>query len=82
MFNFFRKNKPGKEIVLAITGMHCSSCALSIDNVLEDVPGVLESSTNYAQAKTVLRVSEDAALDMQLVSERIAELGYTVKGVK
>ena len=38
---------------LKITGMHCISCAMTIDGDLEDfVKGVKASNTNYAKAET------------------------------
>jgi copper chaperone CopZ len=35
---------------LTIEGMHCSSCAMSIDMDLEDLPGISSASTSYAKA--------------------------------
>jgi len=35
-----------------ITGMHCSSCAITIDMDLEDLDGVKMSKTSYAKAET------------------------------
>ncbi|MCB0217427.1 MAG: heavy-metal-associated domain-containing protein [Caldilineae bacterium] len=36
----------------SIQGMHCSSCAMSIDWELEDLPGVAKATTSYARATT------------------------------
>ncbi len=38
----------------AIEGMHCTSCAMTIDWELEDVAGVQEADTSYADARTVV----------------------------
>lgn len=35
-----------------IQGMHCTSCAMTIDWEIEDVPGVAEARTSYADAVT------------------------------
>jgi hypothetical protein len=42
MFDFFKKKQPqGSQLHLTITGMHCTSCAMNIDGVLEETDGVL-----------------------------------------
>lgn len=73
---FLKRNKPGTELKLTVSGMHCSSCALSIDNALEDIPGVLESHTNYAKGETVVRVND--SVDVAQLRKVIAETGYSV----
>ena len=52
MFNLFKKAHSGQEVVLKIDGMHCTSCSLSIDGELEDLPGVISASTSYAKSIT------------------------------
>lgn len=55
MFNLFKKeDKNGTRIVFKLSGLHCSSCALSIDNTLEEIDGVFEAKTSYSKAKTVV----------------------------
>lgn len=39
----------------SINGMHCVACALNIDSAIEDLPGVISSSTNYAKSITEVR---------------------------
>jgi len=39
----------------SINGMHCVACALNIDSAIEDLPGVMSSSTNYANSSTVVK---------------------------
>lgn len=41
-----------------ITGMHCTSCALLIDSDLEDLDGVIVSSTSYARQETIVEFDE------------------------
>lgn len=53
MFNLFKKKTAqGEQVVLKLSGLHCSSCAMSIDNALEEVDGVIETNTSYAKAET------------------------------
>lgn len=35
------------ELTFTITGMHCASCGLLIDDAIEDLPGVTTSTTNH-----------------------------------
>jgi copper chaperone CopZ len=65
MFSFLQKKPAGESVVFAISGMHCTSCSLSIDGELEDTIGVIRATTNYAKAKTIVeydpsKVSVDA----------------------
>lgn len=77
MFNFFQKNPAGTTITLKLSGLHCSSCSLNIDSELEDLPGVLSTSTSYAKQESV--ITYDAKLtgpaQFKLVIEK---LGYKV----
>lgn len=59
-----------------ITGMHCSSCALTIDMDLEDLEGVKSSSTSYAKAETEVEFDPDKVAD-DLILQTIKKSGYT-----
>ncbi len=63
-----------------ITGMHCSSCSLTIDMDLEDLPGVKSSSTSYAKAETEVEFDSDKVTD-NLILETIKKSGYTAAPV-
>lgn len=59
-----------------ITGMHCSSCALTIDMDLEDMEGVKFSSTSYAKAETEVEFDSEKITD-DLILETIKKSGYS-----
>ena len=63
------------EAKLKIEGMHCASCALLIDEELEELPGVEEAHTSYAKHVTKV-VYDPAAVDLPALVDTIAELGY------
>ncbi len=63
-----------------ITGMHCSSCSLTIDMDLEDLPGVKSSSTSYAKAETEVEFDSDKVTD-NLILETNKKSGYTAAPV-
>ncbi len=59
-----------------VTGMHCASCGLLVDDELEDLPGVRRSETG-SSAGTVVLVVEDAGApsDSEVVAT-VEVLGY------
>ena len=66
-----------KKIILKITGMHCTSCAMNIDGDLEDyVKGVKSSSTNYAKGITEVEFEENQTA-IEKIIEQIKKTGYT-----
>lgn len=62
-----------------IDGMHCTSCAMNIDGELEDTPGVLEATTNYARQETLVRY-DDAVVRPEALKAVIQKTGYAVSG--
>jgi P-type Cu+ transporter len=64
-----------KKMKLKISGMHCVSCAMSIDGELEDM-GAKSSSTNYAKQETEVEFDEKK-LDLEKISSTIQKLGYS-----
>lgn len=62
-----------------IEGMHCASCALLIDDTLEDLPGVASTQTSMKQRRTVVerRPGSTPAELVGAVIAAIDELGYT-----
>lgn len=66
------------KIILKITGMHCTSCAMNIDGELEDTKGVKEANTNYAKAITEVTFDKDKITGEKIVSI-IKDIGYTAQ---
>lgn len=67
-----------KTVILKIVGMHCTSCAMSIDFDLEDIKGVKEASTNYAKQQTVVTFDPNL-VKLGKIIEVIKSLEYEVK---
>jgi Cu+-exporting ATPase len=55
--------------------MHCGSCALLIDDALEDLPGVLSSRTAVKQGRTTVELDLSRSSTADVV-RTIEELGY------
>ncbi len=79
MFNLFKKKPAGTTITLKLSGLHCSSCSLNIDTDLEELPGVISTSTSYAKQESVITYDPKQATPAKF-SEVIEKLGYTVVG--
>lgn len=64
-----------KMAVFKINGMHCTSCALTIDMDLEETEGVKESNTSYAKQKTEVTFDSDIIKPEKII-EIIQKTGY------
>ena len=67
-----------KKIKLKIGGMHCSSCAMSIDMDLEDLNGVTEAKTSYAKQVSEIEFDDDKIPTDKIV-EQIKKTGYNAE---
>lgn len=59
-----------------IDGMHCNSCALTIDWDLEDIDGIKSSKTSYAKAECEVEFNEER-IRPEVIVETIKKSGYT-----
>lgn len=58
-----------------VTGMHCSSCSILIDEAVEDLEGVIASSTSTRRG--IARVTFDTTrCDADRITATICEAGY------
>lgn len=73
-----KKPVPGEVFRFQISGMHCTACSIAIDQALEDVPGVFESSTHYASAETVVHANPSEVSPEQML-QVIKNAGYEAK---
>ena len=62
---------------LQIAGMHCASCAVNVDDALEDLPGVKRASTSFSRGRTKVEFDE-TSLELETIRSVITELGYQV----
>lgn len=58
-----------------IHGMHCVSCAMSVDNAIEDLPGVKSATTQYARQVSEVEYDEQQVTETQIIAA-IREAGY------
>jgi Cu+-exporting ATPase len=80
MFSFFKpkaESKNAESVTLKLSGLHCTSCAVNIDLTLEDLPGVIKSTTNYQKSESVIRY-DSTKTNLGKIKNIITELGYVV----
>ncbi len=61
---------------LKISGMHCTSCSLSIDMDLEGLEGVKKVKTSYAKQETEVEFDSNL-VSLEKIIETIKKTGYT-----
>ena len=74
-----RKKKLKKVIatkVFVVDGMHCEKCANRVTEVVNDIPGV---AGVVDLKKGIVTVSYEQEVPDELIKQRIARVGYTVK---
>ncbi|WP_112263103.1 heavy-metal-associated domain-containing protein [Lentzea terrae] len=61
--------------VFRVEGMHCGSCALLIDDALEDLPGVQSTQTTVKQGRSTVELDPSQSAPEDVI-RAIEELGY------
>ena len=62
-------------LTMDIRGMHCGSCAMLVDETLEDLPGVIKSSTNLRKGCSTVVIDASRTSPAKLV-KAVSRLGY------
>jgi copper chaperone CopZ len=68
------------KLKLKIIGMHCTSCAMSIDGDLEDSEGIIESKTNYVRQETEVKFDE-SKISFDKIIKIVKQTGYDAVSV-
>lgn len=64
-----------RKLTLTLTGMHCTSCSVLIDTVLEELPGIKRAKTSYAEQFVEVEYDESLVKREQMIAA-IREEGY------
>ncbi|SEJ12430.1 Cu2+-exporting ATPase [Cyclobacterium xiamenense] len=64
-----------KTIEVPVSGMSCAACAVSVETLLKETPGVQSASVNYATQAATL-VFDEAVTDLNQAREKIHSVGY------
>jgi Cu+-exporting ATPase len=68
-------SKKDDQVNLAITGMHCSSCALLIEKKLKSSPGVKNASVNFAAEKAKV-LFDSGSISVDQLIKTVEKTGY------
>lgn len=66
--------------LIRISGMHCVSCAQTIEKALKREKGIINANVNFATEKTVVEY-DSAKVSLERIGEIIRETGYEPVGV-
>lgn len=69
------------QISLTIGGMHCATCATTVQDALKEVPGVFDAKVNFALGKALVEFDSAVASD-QAMKNAVQEAGYKVLEVQ
>jgi len=64
-----------QKIVLKISGMHCASCVVNIENILKEEKGINSANVNLANQKAYI-VFDPNKIDFLKIKNLIESLGY------
>ena len=67
---------PAEAVTFTVTGMHCASCGMLIDETLEDLAGVEQADTDSRRGRTTVHADLTVTSVGEIVAA-IGEAGYT-----
>lgn len=74
------KQNHNKKISLALTGMHCTSCAAIIEKQVQKFSGVKQASVNFAAEKVIIDYNHNLVSTKDLIKV-IEEAGYKAETI-
>lgn len=60
-----------------VTGMHCASCALTVEKTLKAQKGVTNASVNYANSEALVEYDKNST-DLEKIRFNIRDVGYDI----
>ncbi len=64
-----------RKVVLQIGGMHCASCAQSIESMLKSLDGVYDVKVNFAASRAVVEY-DPSMVSLSEMEKAISDIGY------
>jgi copper chaperone CopZ len=58
-----------------IDGMHCSNCAMNIEGIEDDLPGIRQVCASYAKSQMVVEFDEAMVSEVQIITA-VEQRGY------
>ena len=66
-----------KKEILGIRGMHCASCAVTIERSIKKVPGIINAQVNFGTEKAVVDYDPNVA-NLSKITQAVKKVGYDV----
>jgi copper chaperone CopZ len=63
-----------------IKDMHCSNCAMHIESMEDDLPGVKQVSASYQKGQMVVEFDESKVGEAEIINA-VKRAGYTAEAV-
>lgn len=63
---------------LSIADMHCSNCAMKIESLEDELPGVKRVEASYVRGRVTVEFDE-SKISLEDIIEGVKKKGYTVK---
>ena len=67
-----------KTVLFKVEDMHCSNCAMHLQAMEDDLPGVLQVDASYQKQQMVVRFDESVVTEDQIIVAA-KEIGYTAE---
>ena len=61
--------------VYRVEGMHCSNCAMSVEGIEDDLPGIRRVSASYQKSNMAVEFEEQLVSEEQILSA-LEKRGY------
>lgn len=61
-----------------VEDMHCANCAMKIESIEDDLPGVRSVSASYRKLQMIVEYDESKVTDIQIM-EAIQNKGYSAQ---
>ena len=58
-----------------VDGMHCSNCAMNLEGIEDDLPGIKQISASYQKGQMVVEFDEAKVSENQIISA-VEKRGY------
>jgi copper chaperone CopZ len=63
-------------LVISIPDMHCTSCAMKLEGIEDELPGILKIKASYHKQTLEVEYDEKQVREAQIL-EAVVHLGYT-----
>jgi len=61
-----------------VTDMHCTNCAMKIEDIEDDLPGIKQITASYQKMKVIVEFDETLVNEAQIL-DAVKNKGYTAE---